>query len=253
MSTGSRRESVTVAKRQPQQLFLKSTFSSSEVVKTIGYLVSIYMPQRNQLFIKIGRVSACFIRSLIYRHYKSSALPPRHCSAPNTVSTPYSSFMTSRKNNSALRSQSSVSDGNETAPSDGTLRPSESEDDLSNSDKDDALDSLQNQIESLKIVDSSPEEARKQKDDEWRQNLPESVKKLGMWIQEAENILVLTGAGISVSAGIPDFRTPGCGLVSFLFYDFSVADESMRTDIFLLLPVVRQSSKVQSPLSGSSF
>eukprot|EP00617_Octactis_speculum_P001294 CAMPEP_0185795894 /NCGR_PEP_ID=MMETSP1174-20130828/160789_1 /TAXON_ID=35687 /ORGANISM="Dictyocha speculum, Strain CCMP1381" /LENGTH=179 /DNA_ID=CAMNT_0028491219 /DNA_START=128 /DNA_END=667 /DNA_ORIENTATION=- len=31
-------------------------------------------------------------------------------------------------------------------------------------------------------------------------------------LQRAENVVVMCGAGISVSAGIPDFRTPGTGL-----------------------------------------
>jgi hypothetical protein len=124
--------------------------------------------------------------------------------------------MASRKK--ALRSESSVSGGDETAPWDGTLRPSES--DLSDSESDDVVDSLQNQIESLKIVDTSPLEARH--DDKWIKSLPESVKKLGLWIQESQNILVLTGAGISVSAGIPDFRTPGSGLVSLYHFVYTI-------------------------------
>ena len=41
-----------------------------------------------------------------------------------------------------------------------------------------------------------------------------SLEKVAKLIREgkAKNIVFLCGAGISVSAGIPDFRTPGTGL-----------------------------------------
>jgi Sir2 family len=39
-----------------------------------------------------------------------------------------------------------------------------------------------------------------------------SLQRIATLIQEAKNILVLSGAGVSVAAGIPDFRTPGTGL-----------------------------------------
>mmetsp|Transcript_17608 Transcript_17608/g.24769 ORF Transcript_17608/g.24769 Transcript_17608/m.24769 type:complete len:357 (-) Transcript_17608:706-1776(-) len=45
-------------------------------------------------------------------------------------------------------------------------------------------------------------------------SIPPHFKKVARWISEgsAKNIVVLSGAGVSCSAGIPDFRTPGTGL-----------------------------------------
>lgn len=43
-------------------------------------------------------------------------------------------------------------------------------------------------------------------------SIRQEVRTLAQWIEESQNILIVTGAGVSCSAGIPDFRTPGTGL-----------------------------------------
>jgi NAD-dependent deacetylase len=45
-----------------------------------------------------------------------------------------------------------------------------------------------------------------------RANASSDVAGLAEWIREAGSVVALTGAGISVPSGIPDFRSPGTGL-----------------------------------------
>ena len=68
-------------------------------------------------------------------------------------------------------------------------------------DEQDNVVVLAKQLESLRV---------KEEDD----SAPESLRKVAKWIKDGHcrRILVLSGAGVSVSAGIPDFRTPGTGL-----------------------------------------
>lgn len=40
----------------------------------------------------------------------------------------------------------------------------------------------------------------------------DEARKLGRLIADSDSVVVLTGAGISVPSGIPDFRTPGTGI-----------------------------------------
>lgn len=46
------------------------------------------------------------------------------------------------------------------------------------------------------------------------QSLPQLIKETALLLKQAKHAIAFTGAGISTSSGIPDFRTPGTGLWS---------------------------------------
>ncbi len=51
---------------------------------------------------------------------------------------------------------------------------------------------------------------------------------LRQWVDEAENVVIFTGAGMSTDSGIPDFRSPGgvwTRMAPIMFQDFIASDE----------------------------
>ena len=55
---------------------------------------------------------------------------------------------------------------------------------------------------------------------------------LRKWVEDAERVVVFTGAGMSTDSGIPDFRSPGgvwSRMQPIMFQDF-LASEEMRAE-----------------------
>ena len=52
---------------------------------------------------------------------------------------------------------------------------------------------------------------------------------LRQWVEEADNVVVFTGAGMSTDSGIPDFRSPGgvwTRMAPIMFQDFIASEEN---------------------------
>ncbi|MEW5803919.1 MAG: Sir2 family NAD-dependent protein deacetylase [bacterium] len=68
-------------------------------------------------------------------------------------------------------------------------------------------------------------------------SISDQIKKCASLIQEAGNIMVLTGAGVSTSAGIHDFRSPGTGLYYNLQrYNLPYPEAIFEIDYFINHP-----------------
>ena len=116
------------------------------------------------------------------------------------------------------KSDASAEHDNETCgDNNASVSPAESIDDDGDDAGDDVVvnDELAAALSQLVVTKSEVDDDKKNDDD--TPSIPASILQLAEWITEKDDgkprrVLVLTGAGVSVAAGIPDFRTPGTGL-----------------------------------------
>ncbi|MEM7217604.1 MAG: Sir2 family NAD-dependent protein deacetylase [Pseudomonadota bacterium] len=63
--------------------------------------------------------------------------------------------------------------------------------------------------------------------------MSQAIDRLRQLLDDAQRLVVFTGAGISTESGIPDFRSPGTGLwtkIKPIMFDDFVASESVRQE-----------------------
>jgi NAD-dependent SIR2 family protein deacetylase len=97
---------------------------------------------------------------------------------------------------------------------------------------DSKVDDLVSGIDNLGLNDK-----RNQDDSSFSHELDEEIKRVAGWIRESQNIMILSGAGVSCSAGIPDFRTPGTGLYdNLLKYNLPYPEAVFDVDFYRRKP-----------------
>jgi len=104
------------------------------------------------------------------------------------------------------------------------------EENNTNDDDDDSFDKLIDQLDLMGIATTPYGD-----DDD--KLVDDDIQIGAKWIRDSSNIMILSGAGISVSAGIPDFRTPGTGLYDNLQkYNLPVAEAIFDIDYYSKKP-----------------
>uniref|UniRef100_A0A7S2Y729 NAD-dependent protein deacetylase n=1 Tax=Entomoneis paludosa TaxID=265537 RepID=A0A7S2Y729_9STRA len=101
--------------------------------------------------------------------------------------------------------------------------------------KDDDVEQLTDALDKVKVSDDKPNK----KVDNGESKPSEALQQFASWIKKGQvgKLLVVTGAGISVSAGIPDFRTEGTGLYDNLQkYNLPYPEAVFDLDFFARKP-----------------
>jgi len=80
--------------------------------------------------------------------------------------------------------------------------------------------------------------------------LQSKVGKLAKLVQQANSVIALTGAGISTSSGIPDYRSPS-GTHHSSFFDFEMVKQAHPTIAHMVLASMHDCGKLSTVITGN--